>query len=346
MESTPTTSFSDLFASQFTESLSRYKRHPETSSSSDSESSESAESSDASSSDEEGPEYVSTGQAKDWKTEVGKQLQRDLEVAMLVNSKDEERQIHREIGVYRKFIELGYFEALEHFPETTVDLIRKEISEAANDSSQLSCLKNIDGFSSDRPSSPLSSEFASILGSSPPKKLKVLSQPERLAKAIAAVRGGASIREAATTYAVNRQTVKNNLLGRRTTSEYREDRLLLTPAEEAALLRFVDQFVALGFPPRIAMLEEKAMLLLRERGIDHTPGNNWARRFLTRHPQYVSKFPRNLDQERHWNSEVTVIRNWFDLYDRVCLQYGIANGDIYNMDEKGYMMGVAEGAGR
>ena len=123
---------------------------------------------------------------------------------------------------------------------------------------------------------------------------------------------------------------------------HREDRLLLTIAEEAALLRFVDDFVALGFPPKLTMLKEKAVLLLRERGIDQSPGIHWHKRFLSRYPEYKSKFPRNLDQERHWNSEPVVISNWFDLCDRTCLKYSIATGDQYNMDEKGYMMGMAQ----
>ena len=232
---------------------------------------------------------------------------------------------------------------MELYPETTIEFIREEITKAANESSQLDCLDHIESSSPDRLSSVLSSHLASVLGSSPPKILKALPKSKRLAKAVAAVREGSSMREAAALYGVNRQTVANRISGKYA-SVRREDRLLLRAGEEAALLRFVDQYVALGFPPRLAMLKEKAVLLLRERGVEESPGVNWPRRFLRRYPQYDSKFPRHLDQERHWNSEPVVINNWFELYDRTCLKYSIATGDQYNMDEKGYLMRIA-GAG-
>lgn len=348
-QATPCASFSEQFDSQFSQSLSKYSRRLKTPDSSDSfdhsESSECAESSDDSSSSstgEEGPEYVSNGQAKEWKAEVGKQLQAALEIAILASAKDEEIQLHREIGVFRKFIQLEYFEALEQCPDTTVDLIRREITEAANDSSHLECIGDVDNFPSSRPSSPLSTNFASMLGSSPPKKLRVLPKAERLAKALTAVREKElSIRQAAIAYDVNRQTIRHRMLGKRSLHDLHENQQLLTPAEETALLGFVDQFVALGFPPRKTMLEEKALLMLRDRGIERPLGVNWAHKFLQRHPDYASKFPRHLDQERYWNTDATVFIKWFELYDRTCLKYGIANGDIYNMDEKGYLMGVA-----
>lgn len=223
-------------------------------------------------------------------------------------------------------------------------MVRKEITEAANESSLLDCIGDPESFPPSRPSSPLSTNLASVLGSSPLKLLKALPKSERIAKAMTAVREGSSIREAAVIYGVNRQTVANRISGK-IAEVRREDRLLLTIGEEAALLRFVDQYVALGFPLRLSMLKEKAVLLLRERGIEETPGINWPRRFMSRYPEYDSKFPRHLHQEGHWNSEPVVMSNLFDLYDRTCLKYGIAIGDQYNMDEKGYMMGVA-GAGR
>lgn len=65
--------------------------------------------------------------------EVGKQLQQALEIAVLANTKDE-TQLHREFGVFRNFINLEYFKAMEHYSETTVDFIRREITEAAIES--------------------------------------------------------------------------------------------------------------------------------------------------------------------------------------------------------------------
>lgn len=125
--------------------------------------------------------------------------------------------------------------------------------------------------------------------------------------------------------------------------EYSEDRQLLTVDEETAILRFIDNFAALGFPLRLHMLEEKALLLLLRMRCKNPPkslGHNWTTRFLHRHSEYRTKFPRHLNQSRHWNSAPEVFSNWLQLYRRTCDRYGIANGDQYNMDEKGYMMRI------
>lgn len=302
---TPSTSFSEQFNVEYSQSFSKYKRLQLAI---DSDSSEDDSSDSSSSTGDKGPEMVSTGQTKEWKLEVG-ELHRALEVAISMNARDEEIQLYREIGVFRNFIQFEYFEALELYPDTTVEFIRNEIIEAAKDASHLKCIGDIDSFLPSCPSSPLSTNLASVMGSSPPVKLKVLPRSERVAKAVTAVREGSSIRQAATIYRVNRKTVSNRISGKHGPSGQREDKLRLTLAEEVAFLHFVDQYVALGFPPKIAMLKEKAMLLLRERGVDEEIGVNWARRFLGRHPKYDAKFPRNLNQERHWNSDPMVISN-------------------------------------
>ena len=213
-KATPSASFSEQFTSQFSESLSKYKRLLKPSDSSDSSGPNESSDDDSSSTGTEGPEYVSNGKGKEWRIEVGRQLQQALDTAMLVNAKDEKIQLHREIGVYRNFVQLEYFEALEQYPETTIDLIREEITKAANESSLLEYIGDVESFSPSLPSSPLSSNLASVLGSSPPKLLRLLPKSKRLAKALTAVRQGSSIRQAAATYGVNRKTMANRISGK------------------------------------------------------------------------------------------------------------------------------------
>ena len=57
-------------------------------------------------------------------------------------------------------------------------------------------------------------------------------------------------------------------------------------------------------------------------------------RFLSRHSDYKFRFP------RHWNTEPKVFEDWFNLYQKIMEEYEIVIGDVYNMDEKGYLMGM------
>jgi hypothetical protein len=47
-----------------------------------------------------------------------------------------------------------------------------------------------------------------------------------------------------------------------------------------------------------------------------------------------------LDKERALAQDRDIIADWFDLYLATKIKYGIEDEDTYNMDEKGYMMGV------
>ena len=116
----------------------------------------------------------------------------------------------------------------------------------------------------------------------------------------------------------------------------------LDDSEEQSILNYIDSSTALGFPARFDMIREKVMRLLRLRVESSASlGINWTKRFLDRYSDYRSRFPRHLDQERHWNTDRKVFEDWFSLVRRTMDKYGIATGDVYNMDEKGHLMGVA-----
>ena len=201
-----------------------------------------------------------------------KQLQQALKVAVLLNAKNEITQLHRKIRIYRKFIQMKYFETLKLFFETTVDLIKNEIRKTINESSQLNCIGDSENFSSNRSSSSLLINFASMLNNFFFKILKTRSKSKKIEKTLNAVKQKSSIRQTTAQYEVNRQTVFNQISKRHAfETNDRKNRMLLTIVEKTALLRFVNQFVALEFPFRLSMLTEKAVLLLRQRNVDQTP---------------------------------------------------------------------------
>ena len=130
---------------------------------------------------------------------------------------------------------------------------------------------------------------------------------------------------------------------RKSRAEIAESQRLLTPDEDQALLNFIDHCAALGFPLRLNMLVEQASYL-REARIPppepHKFGQLWASRFLSRHEDYRSKWPRMLDQSRWINTGPDVAVEWFELVKHTMDKHHIPSGNCYNMDEKGAMMGV------
>jgi hypothetical protein len=53
-----------------------------------------------------------------------------------------------------------------------------------------------------------------------------------------------------------------------------------------------------------------------------------------------AKFYGGLDRQRALASDLVVISAWFDLYKETILKYNVDLSDIYNMDEKGIIMGL------
>jgi hypothetical protein len=116
------------------------------------------------------------------------------------------------------------------------------------------------------------------------------------------------------------------------------NRQLLVSHEEKVILKFVDRFTELRFFFRLFMLKEKIELILRERKINTNLSRHWDTRFLIRHFEYQSKFLKHLDQVRHFNFDSIVFEQWFELFRKICVKYDIVCENIYNMNEKKYMM--------
>jgi hypothetical protein len=113
----------------------------------------------------------------------------------------------------------------------------------------------------------------------------------------------------------------------------------LTPKEETAIVRHILDLDSRGFPPRPQYVQEMADLLLAER--DATPvGKNWTTNFIKRRTELKTKFNRKYDYKRAQCEDPIIIRGWFKLVQNTIANYGIVEGDIYNFDEAGFLMGV------
>lgn len=84
----------------------------------------------------------------------------------------------------------------------------------------------------------------------------------------------------------------------------------------------------------IYWLESFTANLLKKKGDTDNLRHDWHLRFLSRHPELRTKWFRRMEQQRKDASHSDSADRWSSLFQATCLQYGISDKDIYNMDEK------------
>ena len=70
--------------------------------------------------------------------------------------------------------------------------------------------------------------------------------------------------------------------------------------------------------------------------------HNWYLSFLSRHSGFKTQYSRNLNQDWKDAENIKSIQKWFDLYNSTQIQHGILKLNIYNMNEKGFAMGITD----
>lgn len=131
------------------------------------------------------------------------------------------------------------------------------------------------------------------------------------------------------------------MAGRRSLERLHQDQQLLTPGGEIPILDSIERMYSWGRPYRVSQVIHLATEILMKRTL--APpfiGVNWVSRFLLRHPSLKSRFSTPKDRERIVAEDVGVFRKWFDLFIGQVNKYKIKPRNIYNMDEKGYAMGM------
>lgn len=148
-----------------------------------------------------------------------------------------------------------------------------------------------------------------------------------------------SARSAANIYSVSHATLSRRLKG--TTSRYDSvpNSRNLTLLEEQTVVERILDLDSRSYPPRLRDVEDMANILLTERGALRV-GRNWASNFVKRQPQLKTRFFRRYDYRRAQCEDPDAINAWFRLVRNIIAKYGIANADIYNFDETGFMMGI------
>ena len=148
-----------------------------------------------------------------------------------------------------------------------------------------------------------------------------------------------SARAAGKIYSVDHEKLGRRKRGIRPRRDIPSNSRKLTDLEESVLVQYILDLAAKGFPPRLSIVGDMANRLLATRDAPCV-GTRWASSFINRRPELRTRFQRKYDYQRAKCEDPVIIRGWFELVRNTIAKYGIAESDIYNFDETGFMMGV------
>jgi hypothetical protein len=159
--------------------------------------------------------------------------------------------------------------------------------------------------------------------------------------------GCANLNEAARKHKVPPFRLRSRWKGRPSRSDRPVYSRKLSTAEEQGLCMFLDRLEAIGLPATLPMIAVKANSILarhHENAQTRPPivSNKWTKRFLKRHPEYHKRKQKSINIERKRAHDPILVREFFAELDDTLKSYGITLDDIYNMDETGFMIGMAK----
>jgi hypothetical protein len=146
-------------------------------------------------------------------------------------------------------------------------------------------------------------------------------------------------RAAARTYDVNRITLKRRRAGIPSRRDTTPNSRRLIDLEEHIIIKYILDLDLRGFSPRLDGIRDIANKLLTSRR-QGPVGKNWPDNFVRRKPELKIRFNRKYDYQRAKMEDPVVINAWFELVRNTKAKYGIIDGDTYNFDEIGFIIGL------
>jgi len=166
-----------------------------------------------------------------------------------------------------------------------------------------------------------------------------MSQIEAAIAAIESLEPGEqfSYRQLATQFACSRTTLARRHQGLASSrSTMAENQQALYPQQELELLRYIKKLTEQGLPPTRAMIRRFGSDIAKKE-----LGKNWVDRYIQRHEvDLISRWATGIDRSRHQADSQSKYSLYFELLRSKLSQYDIEPCNMYNMDEKGFMLGV------
>jgi len=133
--------------------------------------------------------------------------------------------------------------------------------------------------------------------------------------------------------------------GGKSVAESREPQQLFTIAEEHAISWTITWLTASGYSVTHALMEEigekvwqKRVIGINEPSVPYVTyeplGEDWALRFLLRHPHLKTAMTRSIELARITEASPDAIENWYNVLFQTIEEY-----DTYNCDESGFGVG-------
>ena len=158
-----------------------------------------------------------------------------------------------------------------------------------------------------------------------------------------------SLRDVADEYGVAYVTLWWRVRGGkgRVQAHQREQELMV--AEEKTLSGWICDLNDRGFPPKVEMVSAMARIIILQRYDDPEMadpaelevGQHWISRFLNRHPELVTKFSTQVNKQRMAANELQALKRHFRDLKSLMIKHHIDQpSQVYNMDEKGFLLGL------
>ena len=153
---------------------------------------------------------------------------------------------------------------------------------------------------------------------------------------------GASVAETARRNHVPPSSLYHRTHGRPTRRRGHASQQRMSVEEEEALADTLVRLVTQGSSPSLALLSHMAhsMLKAREGAQEEPMGKHWASRFIKRHSDKLSAaWSSPLPSKRAEAGDPEMIKEFLATLQKVREEYGVGPEDLWNMDEKGYILG-------
>ena len=114
-----------------------------------------------------------------------------------------------------------------------------------------------------------------------------------------------------------------------------QNQCLLSPPQERRLVKYINRITEIGLPPTPSMVRNFAHSICQKE-----PGKGWSSRFCKRWSHVLdSRYLTAIDISRQKADSKRSYAFYFDLLDQKIRQYEVQARNIYNMDEKGFLIG-------
>ena len=197
---------------------------------------------------------------------------------------------------------------------------------------------------------PLTANQRSMEG---PTREELAAREVQIQEAVSGVLNGTfqSGYQAAVAFNLPPSTVYDRLNQKPSRVVARQSQQNLSPAEEQALAKWIQDSGRTGYPVRHATVREMAEAI-RQRRVNKINedaielisypelGKLWSTRFLKRHPYLHTVRGRSIEASRIRESSPSILNGWFEGYKQVFDELQPEPENIYNMDETGFFIGT------